>query len=94
MPVWLKIIGFTTIIYDIAKNVVRPAVISVDTFVPFSLRWKNFSINSLFLGFTAQKTMKSVAIALEQSRTQLHLGIHAEVTATRSARKAQAEQTL
>ncbi|EPI44891.1 hypothetical protein HMPREF1574_00774 [Gardnerella pickettii JCP7659] len=94
MPVWLKIIGFTTIMYDIAKNVVRPAVISVDTFVPFSLRWKNFSINSLFLGFTAQKTIKSVARALEQSRTQLHLGIHAEVTATRSARKAQAEQTL
>jgi len=32
-----------------------------------------------------------VAIALEQSRTQLHLGIHAEVTATRSTHKAQAE---
>ncbi|EPI54375.1 hypothetical protein HMPREF1572_01235 [Gardnerella vaginalis JCP7275] len=41
--------------------------------------------------FTAQKTIKSVAIALEQSRTQLHLGIHAEVTATRSTHKAQAE---
>lgn len=30
--------------YDIAKNVVRPAMTSVDTVVPFSLRWKNFSI--------------------------------------------------
>jgi len=33
--------------------------------------------------FTSAKDQKSAAKALEQSHTQLHLGIHAEVTATR-----------
>ena len=31
----------------LAKNVVRPARISVETVVPFSFKWKNFSIYSL-----------------------------------------------
>ena len=48
IPVEDRICGLTMMMYDIAKNVVRPAMTSVDTVVPFSLRWKNFSI-SLYL---------------------------------------------
>ena len=44
IPVCDSICGLTMMMYDIAKNVVRPAMTSVDTVVPFSLRWKNFSI--------------------------------------------------
>ena len=44
MPVWLRIWGLTTMMYAMAKNVVRPARISVETVVPFSFKWKNFSI--------------------------------------------------
>ena len=52
MPVCDRICGLTMMMYDMAKNVVRPATISVDTVVPFSFRWKNFSIFSIsiFLG--------------------------------------------
>ena len=38
MPVWLSMLGFTKMMYDMAKKVVRPAMISVETVVPFSFR--------------------------------------------------------
>ena len=46
-----------------AKNVVRPAMISVETVVPFSLRWKNFSIFSflIFLGLVGACHMVACA---------------------------------
>ena len=40
-------IPVATVALNGAKNVVRPARISVETVVPFSFRWKNFSIYSL-----------------------------------------------
>ena len=53
IPVEDRICGLTMMMYDIAKNVVRPAMTSVDTVVPFSLRWKNFSI-SLYLSWVGR----------------------------------------
>ena len=37
MPAWLNKPGFTTMIYAIAKNVVKPAITSFPTVVPFCL---------------------------------------------------------
>ena len=57
IPVWLRMLGFTAMIYAIVKKVVRPAMISVETVVPLSLSLKNFSKVKLLpfpsLGFIA-----------------------------------------
>ena len=39
-----RIFGLTARMYAIVRNVVRPAITSVFTFVPCSLRWNSFSI--------------------------------------------------
>ena len=44
MPDWERILGFTKRMYAMAKKVVKPAMISVRTFVPFSFSLKNLSI--------------------------------------------------
>lgn len=44
IPVLLSIPGFTITMYTIVKNVVIPAMISVETLVPLS-----FSLNQLFM---------------------------------------------
>ena len=54
IPVCDRICGLTMMIYDIAKNVVRPAMTSVDTVVPFSFRWKNFSIFSISISWVGR----------------------------------------
>ncbi len=61
MPVLDRICGLTMMMYDIAKNVVRPAMISVDAVVPFSLRWKNFSmfLYLFFPGLIGTRTLRT-----------------------------------
>jgi len=45
MPALLRIDGFTTIIYAIVKNVVSPAISSVEKFVPRAFSLNIFSIS-------------------------------------------------
>ena len=52
IPATLKMLGLTNKIYDIAKNVVSPAIISVETVVLCSFSLKNLSIFFFFSLFT------------------------------------------
>ena len=50
IPVLESIMGLTTMIYAMVRNVVTPASISVFTSLPLSLNLKYFSINNLLFG--------------------------------------------
>ena len=49
IPETARMSGFTARMYAMVMNVIRPASISVWTFVPFSRSLKNFSSISYFL---------------------------------------------
>jgi hypothetical protein len=53
IPADSRILGFTTIIYDIVKKVVAPAIISCFTLVPSLLSLKNLSITDIYSIYNA-----------------------------------------